>query len=166
MHRIQHGNHTFLNCRTQSRGIIAQLHALSTNIAPALLDLNNPHSSPAFNAFFQDPKNAPYIQRVLQNVTTGAPLTTINGTRISPSFVCIDGPGQVNFTRGNETMDVYTECSSTTSSELYAGATTQSITTPLIILCPRFFNVRTRLPSTTTPPRGCLRLGPQARRFQ
>ncbi|KAI4264554.1 MAG: hypothetical protein L6R42_000357 [Xanthoria sp. 1 TBL-2021] len=108
MQSVPSGKYTFYNCKRRSDGLILQLQALFTNLEAVLHDLDDPRSSAAFNAFFKDLNNAPFVRRVIENITTGAPTSTVNDKNISLSLVCLDGPGQVIST--DIGADMYTRC--------------------------------------------------------
>lgn len=134
------GDHTFYNCNARSGLLIYQLQRLRASLEPALHDLDNPSSSPAFKAFFKDIDHAPFVRRVLENITTGAPTSTVDGSNITPSFVCLDGPGQLKTTDGG--IDLYTRCSDQQEDGgdgLVASAMVESPDKPLVAICPSFF---------------------------
>ncbi|KAI4267429.1 MAG: hypothetical protein LQ337_008357, partial [Flavoplaca oasis] len=158
LERIPSGNRTLINCRRHTESLITHLEALPLNIEPALLDLDNPANSPAFSAFFKDTNHAPFVRRVLQNITTGAPSPAFHDRAIYPSIVCLDGPGQVNSTELD--TDMYLRCQHPEGP--FASILFESPENPTITICPRFFKLPTRPPRSK---RACLELGYGGRYF-
>ncbi|CAL8585133.1 hypothetical protein XPA_010713 [Xanthoria parietina] len=158
LERTHSNNLTFINCRSRTNSLINQYSSLILNLQPALRDLSAPSASPAFTAFFKDPNHAPFIRRILQNITTAAPTPAISDRAISPSFVCLDGPTQVNSTEYD--TDMYIRCQDPHGP--FATTLLESPAEPVITLCPRFFHLPVRLQRSK---RACLEVGVQGKLF-
>ena len=136
---VMSGNYGIFNCGTNATGIVTLLETLRSTLEEVLQDLDSRRSSRAFNTFFKDIRNAPYVRQVIQNITSDSPTSVIDtGHRNFPGFVCATAPRQVWWTSGDgEETDAYDRCLQ--HDRVAASSILSTADFPLIVLCPYFF---------------------------
>ncbi|KAI4233921.1 MAG: hypothetical protein LQ349_004117 [Xanthoria aureola] len=143
------GKYHFVNCddditNSLTKVLTTLLHALN----PALKDVQTSHSHPtgAYEIFFKDPTNAPFVATVIRNITAGPAMYPPGAhTTGSPTFIC-PKKGDMNVRSPDGRVgDAYTQCIESSTAARYLGPT------PWIILCPVFFAQPALPPSDSCP---------------
>lgn len=155
---VQFGPYQFQNCKANNNNIYTLLITLRQTLQLGITDLGSSTSSDAYNTFFKDIANAPYVREVFSNIIKGASVPPEPGIPSSaPLFICVDGRDQVTFNENNRQVDAYTRCH--TLGETPAMAL---LTTPYLVICPVFFT-HPAIPLQSTA--SCLDVDPRRSRF-
>ena len=126
---------------------------------PSLRDVTLKDTSPAFTTFFSSTNNAPFVEQILTNVTTGVSLypreRTFHQTG-SPLLICATAGGQV--VGKPHGVDYYYQCVLNPFRSLIAISGT-----PYIVICPYF--LKSSVPDLP-PDHSCLTFNTSTSRFQ
>ena len=156
------GNYIIRNCDRNAEKVDAALKLLYSTLQPVIQDVEQVPPSTAYETYFKDVANAPYIRSVLSNITAGAAMSldsvgnahsTALGSRIttlSPEIVCVSKPGQLVYHLPNhrDSIDHYEACKERTD-----GGTSALITKSAhVVLCPSFFSLDPAPSEPTCPP--------------
>lgn len=95
------GLYSIQGCGTNASRIATILSSLSPFLQPAITDSEKTFTSGAYNTFFKDVQNAPFVRKILQNIAFGAPVLPGLaqpgfGKVTSPVIACIPDPPIVN----------------------------------------------------------------------
>lgn len=155
------GQYTVANCGGNTSLVVHLLNRLYTALLPVIEDAKSTNTSPAYDAFFEDPSSAPFVSALFTNVTSGVALTppapySLNG---APTLLCVTEPGQFMYKFDGQ-KDAYTEClASPTTTSKYIGFDPPK---QYIIVCPSFF---TSSIVSVPPPNTCLTVNTYINRF-
>lgn len=98
---VMSGLYSIQGCGTNASRIATILSSLSPFLQPAITDSEKTFTSGAYNTFFKDVHNAPFVRKILQNIAFGTPVLTglaqpDFGRVTSPVIACIPDPPIVN----------------------------------------------------------------------
>lgn len=94
---MKSGLYSVQGCGSNASEIVAVLESMQEFLQPSLIDVRSIHTSDAYNAFFKDVNNAPFIANILDNIASGnaiVPGLAQPGFRrkTSPVIACIPDP--------------------------------------------------------------------------
>lgn len=130
-----HGPYNIYQCGANTALVQQDLDLLWAALLPVIADTRFGTASSVYQAFFKDSIYNTFVDEIISNVTTGAPLLKKNSpTPQSPLIVCIPGPNIVKYTVAGVEKDLYNEC-------IPGAAAFLKHETNWIFLCPPFFSV-------------------------
>jgi len=133
---IQSGPYSIYACGIKAAFVKNALNLLWADLLPAINDSMTGITSPAYEGLFKDDYYAPYVTRVLTNVSTGAQITTprTRGLLLTPLLACATASGEVTMRMHTKTIDMYDKCMEKGAPPAFAWSNNH-----WLILCPAYF---------------------------
>ena len=133
---MQSGPYSIYACGSNATSVSNGLNLLWTDLLPAITDSMTGITSPAYAGLFKDDDYAPYITKLLTNVSTGAQVTTLRSRvkPVTPLFACASTPGVVTLREHQVTIDMYSQCTKAGAPPAFAWSNNH-----WIVLCPAYF---------------------------
>lgn len=95
----RYGPYNIYQCGAKTALVQQDLDLLWAALLPVVADTHFGTASPVYREFFKDSIYNTFIDEIISNVTTGAPLLKKNSpTPQSPLIVCIPGPNLIKYT--------------------------------------------------------------------
>ena len=159
------------------------LDNLYQNLQPVLADLESPARSSAYNTFFYDEANVPFLTKLFTNITTGAVVYPHTdppqnwapyAPTAAPVFWSVASNSNLQFTTlDGQVVDAYTHCNTTYGRTAYSVQSDEN-PNPIIVICPYFYDAPATavfgdLPPASVdgePASNCLEMNTNTNRFK
>ena len=163
---VQIGPYTISNCdATSSSEVVSAFNYLQFALKLAISDTGASSYAPsrAFQTFFKDSSQTPYVSAILTNISSGSTLSPPNSySNGAPRLSCVSKAGQLSYqvqqvNGGTITLDAYTECIQSPDVPLFLLQGTMQVA-----ICPNSWANKYPI---SIPPRNCLKVDTTINRF-
>ncbi|KAL8821893.1 MAG: hypothetical protein Q9223_000122, partial [Gallowayella weberi] len=170
--------------RPQKVALLRQLlDNLYKNLQPVIQDLQSPTNSQAYNTFFFDEGNKPFLTALFKNITAGAVAYAIAdppqfwapySPTAAPVFWTVTGTNQLRAKQGDdEIVDAFDYCNSRNGLTAFNIFTPED-RNPFIVICPFFYDAPSDVVFGDIPPgsvdgqpaSNCLQVNAKTNRFK